>query len=70
MVFEKPTETTLRVLQPLLAFWSVLRFDWPIRRLGIVVLQLYQDFTTLSNYFKRVTKTIEFHENPRILQEN
>ena len=35
-------------VQPLLAFLSLLRFDWTIRRLGIVVLHLCPDFTTLS----------------------
>ena len=42
---EWPTKTTVRVLQPLLAFKSILRFDWTIRRLRIVVLQLCPDFT-------------------------
>ena len=46
---EWPTKTTVRVLQPLLAFLSILRFDWTIRRLGIVVLQLCPTFTRLSN---------------------
>ena len=49
--FERPTKTTLRILQPLLAFLSILRFDWTISCLGIVVLQLCPDFTTLSYHF-------------------
>ena len=39
--FEKLSKTTLCILQPLLAFWSILLFVWTICRLGIVILQLY-----------------------------
>ena len=54
---EWPTKTTLRVLQPLLAFLSILRFDWTISCLGIVVLQLCPDYTTLSYHFRKSLRT-------------